>query len=181
MRFLIISVDGRLLRPARPPRRPAPATAAPRPRWLASPVTRAAPRHMSYHRRAPTSAVSWCQPNTALMCGVWAGGASMWTPSSEGRTIPSLFITHFVYLIFKLYCYLLYNAAFEYALITIGETASFSEGFSKGLSVGSSCSHVALSCLYSYRCAASSPVASTDTCTACTGIRSDLDPAKQIM
>ena len=56
MRFLIISVDGRLLRPARPPRRPAPATAAPRPRWLASPVTRAAPRHMSYHRRAPTSA-----------------------------------------------------------------------------------------------------------------------------
>ena len=57
----------------------------------------------------------------------------------------------------------------------------FFQGLLEGLSVGSSCSHVALSCLYSYRCAASSPVASTDTCTACTGIRSDLDPAKQIM
>ena len=88
-----------------------------------------------------------------------------------GRPYHSVFIiTYFVYYIFKLYCYLLYNAAFEYALITIGETASFFQGLLKGLSVGSSCSHVALSCLYSYRCAASSPVASTDTCTACTGI-----------
>ena len=87
-----------------------------------------------------------------------------------GRPYHSVFIiTYFVYYIFKLYCYLLYNAAFEYALITIGETASFFQGLLKGLSVGSSCSHVALSCLYSYRCAASSPV-STDTCTACTGI-----------
>ena len=41
-----------------------------------------------------------------------------------GRPYHSVFIiTYFVYYIFKLYCYLLYNAAFEYALITIGETA----------------------------------------------------------
>ena len=49
-----------------------------------------------------------------------------------GRPNHSVFIiTYFIYYIFKLYCYLLYNAAFEYALITIGETASFSEGFSR--------------------------------------------------
>ena len=105
--------------------------------------------------------------------GAGAGSLGWWrlyVDAIIGRPNHSVFIiTYFIYYIFKLYCYLLYNAAFEYALITIGETASFSEGFLKGLSVGSSCSHVALSCLYSYRCAASSPV-STDTCTACTGI-----------
>ena len=38
---------------------------------------------------------------------VWAGGASMWTPSSEGRTIPSL-LSHISYTIYSnctaIYC-----------------------------------------------------------------------------
>ena len=109
----------------------------------------------------------------AIGISLLAGSLGWWrlyVDAIIGRPYHSVFIiTYFIYYIFKLYCYLLYNAAFEYALITIGETASFFQGLLKGLSVGSSCSHVALSCLYSYRCAASSPV-STDTCTACTGI-----------
>ena len=101
---------------------------------------------------------------------VWAGGVSRWTPSLGDLIIPFILslISYTTYSnCTAIYCTIL---LFEYALITIGETASFFQGLLKGLSVGSSCSHVALSCLYSYRCAASSPVASTDTCTACTGI-----------
>ena len=67
----------------------------------------------------------------SLKLPVWAGGASMWTPSSEGRTIPSL-LSLISYTIYSnctaIHCTIL---LFEYALITIGETASFSKGCSR--------------------------------------------------
>ena len=71
-------------------------------------------------------------PATICISTCSLGWWRLYVDAIIGRPYHSVFIiTYFIYLIFKLYCYLLYNTTFEYALITIGETASFSEGFSR--------------------------------------------------
>ena len=67
----------------------------------------------------------------SLELPVWACGASRWAPSLGGLTIP--FIIPFKSLTTYSNCTTIYCTIllFEYALITIRETASFSEGCSR--------------------------------------------------